>query len=188
MYVRFPGYHYILLLCRVYAAVYTDRFLCRSWLIPCLSSKHLGYTLCFCEKTSPLSIFGDNVEIYCRAGLTGLILWALYPFFFVLVGIHVVLHTVSRDPCFVSFLCHSLSLDCLSWSVTMVTVVVVRYGWVHWPVTDSYWQCIKDPRLNFELFCDWLKTDHMLWLLVYDWIIPPPTLVSEGQLLFGEVL
>jgi hypothetical protein len=46
-------------------------------------------------------------------------------------------------------------------------------------------QGIADPRLNFELFCDWLKVGHVVWLLVCDWIIPPPILSSEGQLLFG---
>jgi hypothetical protein len=48
-------------------------------------------------------------------------------------------------------------------------------------------QRIVHPRLNFELFCDWLKTGHVVRLLVYDWIIPPPILFAEGQLLFGAL-
>jgi hypothetical protein len=39
---------------------------------------------------------------------------------------------------------------------------------------------IVDNRVNFELFCDWLKVGHVVRLLVYDWIIPPPILSSMG--------
>jgi hypothetical protein len=46
-------------------------------------------------------------------------------------------------------------------------------------------QRIVDPRLNFELFCDWLKTGHVVCLLFCDSTIAPPILFSEGQLLFG---
>jgi hypothetical protein len=41
-------------------------------------------------------------------------------------------------------------------------------------------QRIVDPRLNFELSCDWLKTGHVVWLLVYDLTIPPPILYSSS--------
>jgi hypothetical protein len=36
---------------------------------------------------------------------------------------------------------------------------------------------IVDPRLNFlKLFCDWFKLGHVALLLVYHWIISPPSL------------
>ena len=47
-------------------------------------------------------------------------------------------------------------------------------------------QRIVDPRLNFELFFDWLKTVQVAIMLVYDWMIPPSRsiLYSRGQVLF----
>jgi hypothetical protein len=35
----------------------------------------------------------------------------------------------------------------------------------------TVYQRMVDPRLNFRLFCDWLKPGQVVWLLVSDWII-----------------
>jgi hypothetical protein len=40
------------------------------------------------------------------------------------------------------------------------------------PTLHKVHQRIVDPRVIFELFCDWLKTGHVVRLLVFDWIIP----------------
>jgi hypothetical protein len=48
-------------------------------------------------------------------------------------------------------------------------------------------QRLVEPCLNIDFLNDWFKTGHVVWLLIYDWMILPPILFSEGQQLFGAL-
>jgi hypothetical protein len=53
--------------------------------------------------------------------------------------------------------------------IPYLVTLIIRGLHYHAPIlnTTTVHQRIVDPRRNFEQLCDWLKTGHVVWLLVF---------------------